>query len=104
MFVAILARSHEAAAYATAERLRRSLAERLFDVQGAAHITCSIGVAVYPRDATTRETLLKRADAAMYAAKHAGRNQVRMWSESLGGPRDNVGLAEEVGDRLAVLS
>jgi diguanylate cyclase (GGDEF)-like protein len=37
-------------------------------------LTCSIGVAVYPRDAADAVTLIKHADTAMYAAKEAGRN------------------------------
>jgi diguanylate cyclase (GGDEF)-like protein/PAS domain S-box-containing protein len=39
-------------------------------------ITCSIGVAVYAQDGLDAESLLKRADAAMYVAKKAGRNRV----------------------------
>lgn len=39
-------------------------------------ITCSIGVAVYDQDGRGLDVLLKRADAAMYAAKKAGRNRV----------------------------
>ncbi len=37
----------------------------------------SIGGAVFPADGADAEGLLKRADAAMYAAKHAGRNAYR---------------------------
>ena len=40
------------------------------------HITVSIGYAVFPRDGTTAENLLRRADAALYAAKRSGRNRV----------------------------
>ncbi len=39
------------------------------------HISCSIGVALYPHDAQNIEDLLKHADQAMYAAKEAGRNR-----------------------------
>jgi diguanylate cyclase (GGDEF)-like protein len=39
-------------------------------------ITASIGVALYPADAETREGLLRAADAAMYEAKGAGRNRI----------------------------
>ncbi|MGA7343347.1 MAG: GGDEF domain-containing protein, partial [Terracidiphilus sp.] len=37
------------------------------------HGSASIGIAIYPGDATTKDGLLSAADAAMYAAKHARR-------------------------------
>lgn len=39
-------------------------------------VTCSIGISVYPQDATDTFTLLKYADTAMYHAKEKGRNGV----------------------------
>jgi diguanylate cyclase (GGDEF)-like protein len=39
-------------------------------------ITASIGVAAFPVDAQTAESLLEAADKAMYEAKRAGRNRV----------------------------
>lgn len=41
------------------------------------HVTASIGVSVYPDDATDPEGLLKHADMAMYSAKGEGRNSVK---------------------------
>lgn len=37
-------------------------------------VTTSIGVSLFPEDGNDAETLLKRADGAMYRAKEAGRN------------------------------
>jgi len=34
------------------------------------HGAASVGIAVYPEDGTTRDSLLSAADAAMYVAKH----------------------------------
>jgi diguanylate cyclase (GGDEF)-like protein len=49
-----------------------------FDVESSAPvgITVSIGVASWPAQADSAQTLLAAADAAMYAAKQSGRNRV----------------------------
>ncbi len=41
----------------------------------------SIGIGVFPVDASDTETLLKKADSAMYLAKEGGRNGYRLWGE-----------------------
>jgi diguanylate cyclase len=46
-------------------------------------VTCSIGIATYPRCATTAEDMLKRADLAMYQVKREGRNGFHFFSEIL---------------------
>lgn len=38
--------------------------------------TMSVGIATFPQDARDPETLAAKADAALYRAKHAGRNQI----------------------------
>jgi predicted signal transduction protein with EAL and GGDEF domain len=47
------------------------------------HATASVGVCVFPDFASDAKHLLKRADAAMYAAKESGRNQYQIFSESM---------------------
>jgi diguanylate cyclase (GGDEF)-like protein/PAS domain S-box-containing protein len=46
-------------------------------------VTCSMGLSSYPRDGTDVQTLLKNADAAMYQAKAAGRNQFKFFTPSM---------------------
>ena len=67
-----------AAALARAEALRRAVAALPFQIEQAAHrITVSIGVADLGAARGDRSTLMRAADAALYAAKSAGRNCVR---------------------------
>ena len=43
----------------------------------------SIGISLYPDDGDSPEALLQGADTAMYAAKHAGKNQYRFFAGSM---------------------
>ena len=60
-----------------AERLRTSLCERPMRIPDQElHVTVSIGLAQKDEHTLQLETLVARADQAMYIAKHKGRNQV----------------------------
>lgn len=43
----------------------------------SAHVTASIGIAVYPDDANSAQDLIRVADLAMYQAKNAGKNKAK---------------------------
>lgn len=76
-FVAVLPETDEAAARASAERLRRAVEQLAFDVHGVpVPLRVSIGVALL-RAGDDFAGLLRRADMAMYEAKNSGRNCVR---------------------------
>ncbi|NMH64661.1 EAL domain-containing protein [Shewanella salipaludis] len=48
-----------------------------------AYISASVGITLYPDDATSTEELLKHADQAMYAAKNLGRNRFNYFTPSM---------------------
>ena len=65
-----------------AERLRnRICGEAVETPAGDLHVSASFGVAV-TRTKVEVECLLRAADAALYSAKHAGRNSVMLASEA----------------------
>jgi diguanylate cyclase (GGDEF)-like protein/PAS domain S-box-containing protein len=45
--------------------------------------SCSIGIAIFPEDGTDFDSLLQKADTAMYNAKDAGRNTYRFFDEQM---------------------
>lgn len=70
------------AAVQVAEDLTVLLAEPFPLGSSTGLISASIGVTLYPSHADDVETLVQYADKAMYAAKNAGKNQVRVWQPS----------------------
>ena len=77
-FTLILPGASEEIAVARAERLRSEIhsVRTEIDIGTLAELTLSLGVSVFPRDGSTGESLLAASDAALYAAKAAGRNRV----------------------------
>lgn len=85
-FVTLLSDTDAAVALAVAERLRQAVetAAAPGDARGL-RVTVSVGVASAPAGvAPDLEALLRQADAAMYQAKRAGRNCVRMYEPPAG--------------------
>jgi diguanylate cyclase (GGDEF)-like protein len=74
-FVAVLPETTAEDALETAERIRVNVSEHRFAAVGCQRLTCSIGVAIGPADATAPNALIAAADQAMYAAKRLGRNR-----------------------------
>ena len=66
------------------------------------HTSPSIGIAFYPDDGVTVEALVAHADAAMFAAKHRGRNNVQCYAAGMeAGTHDKVRLESEMHSALA---
>lgn len=71
------------AAMEIAERLRARVEREPFRWQGQElRLTISCGVAAFPSPVPVADNLMETADAALYQAKHAGRNQVMPARES----------------------
>jgi EAL domain-containing protein (putative c-di-GMP-specific phosphodiesterase class I) len=75
-FVVLMPRATASVALAAAQRLRIAVQAPLRLSERRVSLSCSIGVALSPRDADTADELLRSADRAMLQAKAAGRNQV----------------------------
>jgi len=81
-FVILLLESDLQAAQHVAQKLCKKVADTSFDTScGLLSVTISLGVATLLfEDSESLETLLDRADQALYAAKEAGRNRVMVSS------------------------
>jgi diguanylate cyclase (GGDEF)-like protein len=78
-FAVVMASTGKEAAGSVAERLRSEVERTDFpneQVLPGGQLTISLGLAAYPADASDRAGLIEKADAALYAAKHGGRNRV----------------------------
>jgi diguanylate cyclase (GGDEF)-like protein len=74
-FGILLPETDKPGAMALAERVRQATESMRFFSDGSG-VTISIGVATFPADGERIEDLHEAADAALYAAKRAGRNRV----------------------------
>ncbi|MBW8887465.1 MAG: diguanylate cyclase [Fibrobacteres bacterium] len=76
-FVCMLADTDRARAGETAERIRESVAAKVFE-SGTVRfqVTMSIGGAMYPIDSRHGHEVLEKADKALYRAKETGRNRL----------------------------
>src|SRR5438046_6308249 len=80
-----------------AERIRRAVSEREFEVETAAEpirATVSLGVAGFPKDGLDANELIHQADLAVYRGKLQGRNRV------VGASSEPLLLATERGAKL----
>lgn len=85
------------------DRVAESIVSRLaqpFDAEGIfAHISVSVGIAHSADDCTTIDALMRRADIAMYEAKHQGRNRFAWFDASM---EHNLQVRNEVESGMRV--
>ncbi|MBL7084979.1 MAG: diguanylate cyclase [Candidatus Omnitrophica bacterium] len=78
-FLAILPGAEEDVALKIAKRIIEKIDENPFrqgENKAGIHVTISIGLALFPRDAQDPEQLIYQADRALYSSKRSGRNRI----------------------------
>lgn len=82
-FIYLIEDGDEQYATDTATKIIQCL-EEAFNIKGhEIYISPSIGISIYPIDGHDVESLIKRADAAMYLAKKQGRNTFQFYNQDL---------------------
>jgi diguanylate cyclase (GGDEF)-like protein len=83
-FIILLREVSDASQVATVARKILSTVVKPLSIHGQeCRVTASIGISLFPSDAQDEESLIKNADAAMYAAKEDGRNACRFHSREI---------------------
>lgn len=94
--------SNPAVAGRIAENILEALRSAGEDSGQGAHISCSIGIAICPNDATDRQALLTNADTALYRAKMEGRGTYRFFEATMGAQvRDRRLMEHELRHAIA---
>lgn len=80
-FAVLLSQTTQDEGADVARRIRRDMARMEPPSAGPVAVTVSIGVATFPDHGASGDSLFRRADAAVYAAKDLGRDRVVVCSE-----------------------
>jgi diguanylate cyclase (GGDEF)-like protein len=99
-FVLLLPETDVTGAKKVAEKILESMKTPVPVMTHLLSVTPSIGISLYPHDGKDPDSLLKNADAAMYFAKDAGRNNYRFFTPEMDA-RVQERAAIETGLRIA---
>jgi diguanylate cyclase (GGDEF)-like protein/PAS domain S-box-containing protein len=77
--------------YRTIQRVMAAISQPFVVKEHEFKVTCSVGIASFPRDGEDADTLLRNADSAMYRAKDLGRNTFQLYSSEM-----NANLGERL--------
>src|SRR5450830_1532617 len=93
-FVMLLnSQSSEESTHLVLQRIRIEMGKPFVLAKKQLTVTCSIGLASFPRDANNADALLANADSAMYRAKANGRNNFQFYAKEMNA---------ELGERLSL--
>lgn len=82
-FIVVFEETEQSEIEAIAGRILDSLQSPVFIKEHELKVSASIGVSLYPEHGESKEALIRRADQAMYAAKHDGKNHFQVYHEGL---------------------
>lgn len=77
---------HAGDAGVIAEKIVQSVSEPHYVAGHELRLTASVGISVYPEDGQDAQSLIVRADAAMYHAKKSGRDRVGFYHADMAAP------------------
>jgi len=66
-----------------AQKILAAAFKPMFLMNEECRVTASIGISIYPQDATDEQSLMKTADKAMYFAKEKGKNNFQFYSKDI---------------------
>jgi len=93
-FVLLVAeQEQEEGVYRAMQRVMASMSQPFVIDEREFKITCSAGIASFPRDGEEADTLLRNAETAMYRAKDLGRNNFQLYSSDMN---------SDLGERLTL--
>lgn len=83
--VVILENMHSFKAYEVAEEIRKSISSSKYikSICSNVPVTISIGIATYPIDTENIDSIIEKADKAMYYAKQIGRNSTKIYNQEI---------------------
>ena len=81
-FAVVLPNTNKRGSLAVAEKIKNNIKNMPFKFKGdELNITLSIGIATYPENAADNETLIEKADRALYESKNQGKNKVNHYED-----------------------
>ena len=76
------------------ERIRASISEPYFHNDFELHVSCSVGIVMFPEEGAGVHELLQYADTAMYQVKEQGRNAIQFFNRYMADNARNVLVME----------
>jgi diguanylate cyclase (GGDEF)-like protein len=102
-FALIFTNTEREQAFLAMERIRSHVETQEVFEDVRAKITITGGIAAYPIDGSTESEILRKADQALYRAKKAGRNSIRLAYEEKMAPKTSHFTLTQL-ERLSILA